>query len=237
MAAQAPVKEAAQTAAQAPAQATAGAAGAAQRATETGLDTPSERPGKTPRTARGRATLRKLLDAAAIEFGERGFHEASISGITRRAGTALGSFYTYFDSKDEIFRALVQDMSAQVGLHAAAAMQAAASALDRERAALQGFLEFAREHKEIYRIIDEAEFVDSDSYRAHYQVTASRILTRLKAGADTGELRDDVSELHAWAVMGMNVFLGLRYGIWSEDMAPDAIARAANDFIARGLKP
>lgn len=197
----------------------------------------SEKPGKTPRTARGRATLRKLLDAAAIEFGERGFHDASISGITRRAGTALGSFYTYFDSKDEIFRALVQDMSAQVGVHAAAAMQEAKTALDRERAALKGFLEFAREHKEIYRIIDEAEFVDSDSYRAHYQVTASRILTRLKAGAETGELREDVSELHAWAVMGMNVFLGLRYGIWTEEMTPDAIAGAANDFIARGLKP
>lgn len=197
----------------------------------------AERPVKTPRTARGRATLRKLLDAAAIEFGERGFHEASISGITRRAGTALGSFYTYFDSKDEIFRALVHDMSAQVGLHAASAMQEAKGALDRERAALQGFLEFAREHKEIYRIIDEAEFVDSDSYRAHYQVTATRILSRLQAGADDGEIRPDVSELHAWAVMGMNVFLGLRYGVWSEDMAPDAIASAANDFITRGLKP
>ena len=45
-------------------------------------------PDKTPRTERGRRTLRKLLDAAAIEFGERGFHEASISGITRRAGVA-----------------------------------------------------------------------------------------------------------------------------------------------------
>jgi AcrR family transcriptional regulator len=197
----------------------------------------AERPDKTPRTARGRATLRKLLDAAAIEFGERGFHEASISGITRRAGTALGSFYTYFDSKDEIFRALVQDMSAQVGKHAAAAMQEASGALDRERAALKGFLEFAREHKEIYRIIDEAEFVDSDSYRAHYQVTATRILSRLQAGAAAGEIRGDVSELHAWAVMGMNVFLGLRYGIWNEDMTPDAIASAANDFITRGLKP
>ena len=192
---------------------------------------------KTPRTARGRATLRKLLDAAAIEFGERGFHEASISGITRRAGTALGSFYTYFDSKDEIFRALVQDMSTQVGKHAAAAMQEASGALDRERAALKGFLEFAREHKEIYRIIDEAEFVDTDSYRAHYQVTATRILSRLQAGAAAGEIRGDVSELHAWAVMGMNVFLGLRYGIWNEDMTPDAIASAANDFITRGLKP
>ena len=53
---------------------------------------------KTPRTERGRRTLRKLLDAAAVEFGERGFYDASISGITRRAGVALGSFYTYFES-------------------------------------------------------------------------------------------------------------------------------------------
>ncbi|MBA4044939.1 MAG: TetR family transcriptional regulator, partial [Erythrobacter sp.] len=64
---------------------------------------------KVPRTERGRRTLRKLLDAAAEEFGEKGFHEASVSSITRRAGVALGSFYTYFDSKDALFRALVAD--------------------------------------------------------------------------------------------------------------------------------
>ena len=79
-------------------------------------------PGKEPRTARGRETLRKLLDAAAKEFGELGFHAASISGITRRAGTALGSFYTYFDSKEAIFSALVKDMSQAVADAAAAAM-------------------------------------------------------------------------------------------------------------------
>ena len=45
---------------------------------------------KVPRTERGRRTRRAILDAAATEFGERGFHEASISGITRRAGVALG---------------------------------------------------------------------------------------------------------------------------------------------------
>ncbi|MBW7945869.1 MAG: helix-turn-helix transcriptional regulator, partial [Sphingomonadaceae bacterium] len=52
---------------------------------------------REPRTARGRRTQRALLDAAAVEFGEKGFHEGSISGITRRAGVALGSFYTYFE--------------------------------------------------------------------------------------------------------------------------------------------
>ncbi|MEO7384109.1 MAG: helix-turn-helix domain-containing protein, partial [Novosphingobium sp.] len=77
-------------------------------------------PGKEPRTSRGRETLNRLLDAAAGEFAEHGFHEASISGITRRASMALGSFYTYFDSKDAIFAALVRHMSASVALAAAA---------------------------------------------------------------------------------------------------------------------
>ena len=190
---------------------------------------------KAPRTERGRKTLRKLLDAAAIEFGERGFYESSIAEITRRAGTALGSFYTYFDSKDAIFRALVQDMSGQVGRHAGAALSGVSGALAREEAALAAFLDFARIHKEVYRLVDEAEFVDPDSYRAHYENTATRILARLKEGAEAGELRDDVDELHAWAVMGMNVFLGLRYAVWTDEADPADIAARANDMIARGL--
>ena len=46
---------------------------------------------KEPRTERGRKTLRKLIEAAAGEFGERGYHDAAITGITQRAGVALGT--------------------------------------------------------------------------------------------------------------------------------------------------
>ena len=111
---------------------------------------------KAPRTERGRKTLRKLLDAATREFADHGFHDASISGITRRAGVALGSFYTYFDSKDAIFRALVSDMSEGVGRAARQALSPSMGALEIEHAALHAFLSFASENKEIYRIIDEA---------------------------------------------------------------------------------
>ena len=50
------------------------------------------------------------------------------SGFTlpsRRAGTALGSFYTYFDSKEEIFQALVRYMSEQLRDHVTPLVQAA----------------------------------------------------------------------------------------------------------------
>lgn len=191
---------------------------------------------KQPRTERGRRTLRKLLDAAAVEFGERGFHEASISGITARAGTALGSFYTYFESKEAIFQALVRDMSEAVKVAAREALAEPAPALERERAALTAFLRFAAEHKEVYRIIDEAEFVDPESYRQHYETTGARILDRLREGARKGELRADLEEAHAWAIMGMNVFLGLRYAVWGKgDLPAEHVAAIASDLLAKGI--
>jgi AcrR family transcriptional regulator len=192
-------------------------------------------PGKTPRTARGRETLRKLLDAAAAEFGERGFHEASVSGITRRAGTALGSFYTYFDSKDAIFTALVRDMSARVATTAAAGMDPQATGIERERQAFAAFLAFAREHKEIYRIIDEAEFADPLSYRAHYEGTATRIAARLSDAVEAGALCPGDNEVRAWAIMGMNVFLGLRYGVWDPSRPVGEIAGEVARMLAQGL--
>lgn len=191
--------------------------------------------GKEPRTARGRKTLRAILNAAAVEFGEKGFHDGSISGITRRAGVALGSFYTYFDSKDAVFRALVRDMSDQVRDHVAPAIREAPNQIAAERAGLLQFLRFVRDRKEIYRIIDEAEFVDPASFRAHYATTADRIAKRLVAAGERREVTPGLSEVHAWAIMGMNVFLGLRYGVWSEDVAPERVADVIADMLARGI--
>lgn len=191
---------------------------------------------KTPRTDRGRRTLRAILDAAALEFGDRGFHETSIVSITARAGVALGSFYTYFDSKDAVFRALVHDMSAQVARIGSTAIQGASDALSGERAVLTSFIAFARTHKELYRIIDETEFVDPATYREHYETTAKRLQARLEAGSASGELRQDIGEIEAWAMMGMNVFLGLRYGVLSEDGDPADIAAKASRLLGSGLK-
>ena len=175
--------------------------------------------GKAPRTPRGERTLRKILDGAREEFGERGFSDSSIVGITQRAGVALGTFYTYFDSKEALFQALVRDMSAQVAETVGPAFVGSPNALDAARDGLELFLRFARDHRHIYRIIDEAEFVDPAAYREHYETTATRIAARFVTARDKGEiasgLSDDDLEILAWASMGANVFLGLRYAVWA----------------------
>ena len=192
--------------------------------------------GKVPRTDRGRRTQRALLDAAAAEFGEKGFHDSSIVSITARARVALGTFYTYFDSKEALFRALVSDISDQVRASVADLLaDRTGDTLTRERKAFVAFLAFAREHKELYRIIDEAEFVANPEWRAHYENAAQRILERLREGEARGELAGPIDEAHAWAIMGMNVFLGLRYGVQQPERPLDEVAAIANGLIARGL--
>lgn len=42
-------------------------------------------------------------------------------------------------------------------------------------------------------------------------------------------------EAHAWAIMGMNVFLGLRFGVMDETADLDAVAAAANGLLHSGL--
>jgi len=204
--------------------------------TQRGISATMTPAAKTPRTERGRKTLRLLLDAAAAEFGEKGFHESSVVSITQRAGVALGSFYTYFDSKDSLFRALVQDMSAQVRNTIGPVIAAETDRLEGERKGLAEFLSFVRQHKELYRIIDEAEFVDPDSYRGHYENTVAGYIASLKDAADKGQLRGDVEEVHAWAIVGMNVFLGLRYGVMGEDRDVSEVADIASDLLTNGLK-
>ena len=191
---------------------------------------------REPRTERGRRTQRAILDAAASEFGEKGFHESSIVSITIRAGVALGSFYTYFESKEALFKALVADMSGRVRDHVAPVLGShAGGAIEAEGVALEAFLDFARSHKEIYRIIDEAEFVAPEDWRAHYLNTAARILERLQAARERGELAVEPSEVHAWAIMGMNVFLGLRFGVMDGTADLGEVAKAANALLKDGL--
>lgn len=194
--------------------------------------------GKAPRTERGQRTLRKILDAALEEFGERGFSDGSIVGITQRARVALGTFYTYFDSKEAIFQEVVRDMSAQVRDRVAPEFKNASDAIDGERRALEAFLRFASEHRDVYRIIDEAEFVEPQGFREHYETTASRIAARLSKARDQGEIDGRLSDADidvlAWALMGANVFLGLRFSVWSNGDAA-RVAEVTSGMLRKGL--
>jgi AcrR family transcriptional regulator len=62
-----------------------------------------------PTTSRGAATSRRILDAAAAEFADRGIAGARIDRITAAAHTNKAQLYGYFGNKDGLFDAVIAD--------------------------------------------------------------------------------------------------------------------------------
>jgi len=60
------------------------------------------------------ATKRALLDAARDLVFERGHDRISVQEITKRAQLATGTYYNYFESKQEIFVAVAEDLERQM---------------------------------------------------------------------------------------------------------------------------
>ena len=52
-------------------------------------------------------TLNLILSAAMQEFLKKGFKSASLRNIVKTAGVTTGAFYGYYDSKEDLFEALV----------------------------------------------------------------------------------------------------------------------------------
>jgi len=190
-----------------------------------------------PKTARGEATRKAILSAAERVIGERGFNEASIGHITREAGVAQGTFYIYFKSKDEVFSELVLEMGRLVRRELSEATANITDRLEAERAGLRAFLIFVGNHPDLYRIIQEALFVDPGAYHEYYRSFAEGYRAGLVAAEKAGQISPGDADIRAWALMGISRSLGERAVIWGDKTPVDDVVAVAHDFIVNGLSP
>ena len=70
-----------------------------------------------PRSRKGVQTRARIVEAAKLVFEDHGFLDARISDIAERAGLSHGSFYHYFDSKDEVFLEVAEAQEDRLSLH------------------------------------------------------------------------------------------------------------------------
>ena len=190
---------------------------------------------KTPKTARGIKTKSKILSAAAIEFGKHGYHDCQIVDITRAADVGMGTFYIYFSTKEAIFRDLVEYMGQLTRQFIGQQIAGSQNRLEAEKLGLKAFIGFARQHKDLYRIVMESQFVAPDAYNEYYSVFQRAYANQLDSAQTNGEIRAGENQIRAWSLIGLSVFLGMRYGVWDDSDDLDAITNAAFDLIENGL--
>jgi AcrR family transcriptional regulator len=112
----------------------------------------------------GKKTLRKLLDAAMIVFEKRGYHAARVDDIVKVAKTSHGTFYLYFANKEDLFRALLADVSDEMTQlsEELPSIAPTRSGYDELREWLGRFFDLYSRYYPVIRAWTESEVGDSD---------------------------------------------------------------------------
>jgi len=114
-------------------------------------------------TKKGALTRARLLSAAKEVFEEDGLLDARISDITARAHVSQGTFYTYFTSKQEIFREVALKVDKDLGAPLGAVIldrSSTATPRERIREAIRLYLERYRQEARIMGVIEQVSRYD-----------------------------------------------------------------------------
>lgn len=126
-----------------------------------------------PATPRGRRTRAALVDAAAAVFAEQNYLDTTIGDIAKRAQVAHGTFYTYFDSKEAIFREVALELQQRMLRSRRPDAPAAPPAFEtrvheilwRIMRAHQSFLEAYRENAALLAVIEQVATFSAEMKR------------------------------------------------------------------------
>jgi len=186
---------------------------------------------------KGDLTRQTLLNAAMELFGSKGYHATSVVEITMRAGVAQGTFYIYFASKLEIYRALVVKLTRDIRKSIRQQVAKFSDRLDIEREGFRAYFAYTSKNTNMYRIIREAEFVDNDLYKSHYRSIAEGYIAGLQEAIEAGQIRAIDPSTVAYCLMGMGEFMGLRWILWEKKEVTDEDLNALMDFVYHGIAP
>ena len=170
----------------------------------------AEAPPAKARSRKGEQTRARLLEAAKAEFEQTGFLEARISDIAERAGLSHGSFYHYFESKEQIFREVAETQEALLTAPPDPASEPETATLtdwDRLLRANRRYLERYRDNGRIMGVIEEVSRYDEHVNEArmarqkHFADRSERAIRRLQEKGEADPAID--AEIAALALGSM----------------------------------
>lgn len=115
-------------------------------------------------TRQGLATREALLRSARRVFEKRGYHRARIADITSDAGVSVGTFYSYFNTKQDLFRVLLIELESEVYGELSERTEDTSPEIRIEETNRLYFEAFGRNAR-IWATLEEAALTNADSRR------------------------------------------------------------------------
>ncbi|KAA9151856.1 TetR/AcrR family transcriptional regulator [Amycolatopsis acidicola] len=167
---------------------------------------------RAPLSGRGEVSRARLLQAARQVFGRLGYLDTSIADITTAARVSQPGFYTYFESKDEIFRELARTVIGE--MVDALSVDAPPPRADptprgRVRASIEQYVEVFRANARFAGLIEQVGTLSPDMYAEHLRLR--EMFTERASSAIARMQRDGVADRGLDAVMTAEVLGAMVY--------------------------
>jgi len=154
-----------------------------------------------PRRERERLARRdEIVVAAEREFLKNGFEKASMDKIAAEAQFTKRTLYKYFSSKEDLFWVVVAGINRRLLEYYKDSMTNEPDFFLKLRAIATGYLKFAQQNADAFRLLNESHFyrIDKDISPNYKDVVEIRnqglqgIMELIKAGQETNTIRPDL---------------------------------------------
>lgn len=140
----------------------------------------------------------EIMAAAKDVFARKGFHATTIADIAKEAGLAYGSVYWYFDSKDDLFHALMAVEEQALRAHVSSALAAlnalpdAAGGEATLRTAVQATFEFFEADKATVKLLFRDAYALGDRFEKHLGGIYERFIDEIETFIVAAQRRGEV---------------------------------------------
>ncbi len=115
---------------------------------------------RTPPTARGQRSRARLVEAARVVFERDGFLDSKLADIAAEAGMAVGSFYTYFEAKEDVLVAVLEALREEMVHPPGAPSGDEEDPVAAIEAANRAYLESYRTHARLMAVQEQMSMID-----------------------------------------------------------------------------
>lgn len=141
----------------------------------------------------------EILAAAKIVFAHKGFHATTVADIAKQAGLAYGLIYWYFDSKDDLFHALMAGEEEALRAHVAAELARVGGSTEAPlrallQAAVQATFEFFETDKATVKLLFRDAYALGGRFEEHLGGIYERFIDDIEAVVVAAQRRGEVVE-------------------------------------------
>ena len=150
----------------------------------------------SPREHKKLMYRQKILDAASLLFERQGFSDTSIADIMKAANLGVGTFYNYFESKEELLLTLLKNLAESVERAVEEGKSASLSSIQLLELACKVLSKLLAENRFVLPLFlsasehsDKPELLPTRKYTPTFKPIFEIVITQ---GQQNGEIRTDV---------------------------------------------